>query len=253
MKTVAEGKEGKGRIDRELGVILVPLAVALGAAYFYPKIVAALTVLLSVTAVYMFQGHFDLTESKKSVLLRKLPHVVGGGLLIFFLITGNLWFAAGLTAASTISYMAVIVEHRFLHRGGMVTAFASKLGIISGGNGSYKYVSSAFYAFSALSILYITAHTHAVAAGVASLTFGDAAAALVGVNGRFRTGLAGKKTLEGSLSMLFVTLIAVYLISGQLYRSVATAAAATLVEALPVGSADNVLVPIVAAVVYEIV
>jgi len=85
-----------------------------------------------------------------------------------------------------------------------------------------------------------------VALGLTHLALGDAAAALAGKSfGRFRVSILGKtKSLEGSLACFFVCFAAAKLIGFDLRICAASAAAATLVEALPVPLDDNLWIPL---------
>jgi phytol kinase len=78
-----------------------------------------------------------------------------------------------------------------------------------------------------------------------ALAFGDGFASLVGkIFGRILIPFTGGKTVEGSLACFLVVFIASYRLFGNPTGSLAIAATATLLEALPIKDYDNIILPV---------
>lgn len=78
-----------------------------------------------------------------------------------------------------------------------------------------------------------------------ALAFGDSAASLVGkLFGRIVLPGFGKKTLEGTLACFAAVFAVSMLISRNLLGSLVVAAAATLIELIPIRDIDNLLIPV---------
>ncbi|MCL5788436.1 MAG: hypothetical protein M1357_01310 [Candidatus Marsarchaeota archaeon] len=228
------------------------LGFFLAASLFYPVFVAVVSVAGSFTAIYYFQPQFNVESSKKFAVTRKVPHVVGGALLIGFIELGYTRLAIGLTAASSIGYLAVICGNQFFGVYGTASRLAERFGVIRRVENRLFYLESSFFAFAALPVIFVMANPQAAVAGVAALTLGDAAAAIVGVNGKVRNPFHGSKTLEGSASMFLVTFLLILLLTQEPGRSAVAALAATVSEAAPLGLEDNAAIPLIAAVVFDL-
>ncbi|MDR2617486.1 MAG: phosphatidate cytidylyltransferase [Treponema sp.] len=87
----------------------------------------------------------------------------------------------------------------------------------------------------------------AASAAIYALAFGDSFASLVGrFFGRIRPAFMFGKSLEGSAACFIAVLTAAFQVSGSLPASFTAAAAATLVEALPLQDYDNLALPLAA-------
>ena len=86
------------------------------------------------------------------------------------------------------------------------------------------------------------------AAGIFALAFGDTAACLVGKSlGRIKIPYTGK-TLEGSMACFTTVFILAFHASGcDILKSASVAMAATLTELFPIKDYDNLLIPLVTA------
>ncbi|MDR0388820.1 MAG: phosphatidate cytidylyltransferase [Spirochaetaceae bacterium] len=86
----------------------------------------------------------------------------------------------------------------------------------------------------------------AAAAAIYALAFGDGLSSLAGrLLGRLRPSFLFGKSVEGSCVCFAAVLISVYLVTGNIRPALAGAAAATLVEALPLRDYDNLAIPLV--------
>ena len=93
---------------------------------------------------------------------------------------------------------------------------------------------------SMLALLLYPAASAAIA--IYALAFGDSVASLVGRTfGRVR--IPGGKSLEGSLACFVSVWLVTLLITGQVGASLAVAAAATALEAVPSDDLDNIILP----------
>ena len=80
--------------------------------------------------------------------------------------------------------------------------------------------------------------------GIYALAFGDGLASLGGkLLGHVKIPKTGGKTLEGSLTCLIAVFISTYLVSKNLPVSIAVAASAMVIEMLPLGDWDNMIIP----------
>jgi dolichol kinase len=93
------------------------------------------------------------------------------------------------------------------------------------------------YAYMAIGILFSTPH---IVNGVCVLTFGDAAASLLGKPGV-------KRSLRGTLAGFGVAVLACYLFSGVLVTALGASLLGMAAEAVPTRVKDNYTVPIFAA------
>gem|GEM_PF-328363 len=242
------------KIDKEfLGVVVVTL-VSFAFSFFFPYPVAVLTLVASAYILLSVKRFFKNAGPSKMTVVRKLPHVVGGLVLASFLLLGSLNLAVGLTAAAAASYVLVMLRNDTLKKNGSVMGMANQFGLVYSGAGKTLYLSSPFYAFAALSTLYLFASKEAALAGILALALGDTAAAVVGLHGKIKLkGVNAKKTFEGSIAMFLVTLMLIYLVSFNPLKAVSAAAVATAVEAAPLPLDDNLLIPLFTAIVFQVV
>ena len=85
------------------------------------------------------------------------------------------------------------------------------------------------------------------AMAIYALAFGDGFASLIGrIFGRIRPAFLFGKSAEGSLACFCCVLLSSWCICNDIRASLATAAAATVCEALPLGDYDNVVIPLAA-------
>ena len=91
------------------------------------------------------------------------------------------------------------------------------------------------------------------AAAIYALAFGDSAATLTGMFlGRIRPSFLRGKSIEGSLACFAVSAIAAFLVFRDIKIAVAAGLAAMLVDVLPVGDFDNILLPLFAGLAIMI-
>lgn len=77
-----------------------------------------------------------------------------------------------------------------------------------------------------------------------ALAFGDSIASVIGkIFGRIRLPYSGGKTLAGSLACLTVVTFTAYRITGSFKSAIILGSVATLLEALPTGDLDNIIIP----------
>ena len=80
--------------------------------------------------------------------------------------------------------------------------------------------------------------------GIFALAFGDGLASLAGkVFGRVKIPFTGGKTLEGSLTCFAAVFISTYIVTGLSVISLIIALVAMLIEVLPLGDWDNMIIP----------
>jgi len=85
------------------------------------------------------------------------------------------------------------------------------------------------------------------AAAIYALAFGDSASTLVGkCLGRLRPAFLSGKSLEGSFTCFTVSTLAAYLVFSDLKTALAVGFASLLIDALPLGEFDNILLPLAA-------
>lgn len=85
----------------------------------------------------------------------------------------------------------------------------------------------------------------AAAIGIFALAFGDGIASVAGkVFGRTRIPFIPDKSLEGSLACFLAVVLATAAVTSQLHIILAAALVATVLEAMPVRDADNLLLPV---------
>ena len=87
--------------------------------------------------------------------------------------------------------------------------------------------------------------------GIYALAFGDGLASLGGkLYGHFKLPLTGGKTLEGSLTCFAAVFLSTYLVSKRPVVSLVVALAAMIIEVLPLGDWDNMIIPAATGGVY---
>lgn len=80
--------------------------------------------------------------------------------------------------------------------------------------------------------------------GIFALAFGDGLASLAGkLFGRIKIPHTGGKTLEGSLTCFAAVFISTYIVTGLSIVSLIVALVAMLIEVLPLGDWDNMIIP----------
>jgi len=87
-----------------------------------------------------------------------------------------------------------------------------------------------------------------------ALAFGDGFASLVGkFFGKWRPAFLYGKSVEGSLACFAATLISAYAVSGNLQIALTAAFTAMIVEAMPLGDYDNMLLPVTVGMAVQFV
>ena len=105
----------------------------------------------------------------------------------------------------------------------------------------------------ALFALLIYPSTAAIIA-IYALAFGDGIASLVGkFFGKWRPAFLYGKSIEGSAACFIVVFISAFMVSGSVYIAVMAAFTATIVESMPLGDYDNLLIPVTVGLVVHFV
>jgi len=105
----------------------------------------------------------------------------------------------------------------------------------------------------ALFALLIYPSTAAIIA-IYALAFGDGIASLAGkFFGRWRPAFLFGKSIEGCAACFTVVFISAYMVSGSVYIASAAAFTAMVVESLPLGDYDNLLIPVTVGLVVHYV
>ena len=87
--------------------------------------------------------------------------------------------------------------------------------------------------------------------GIFALAFGDGLASLAGkLFGRIKIPFTGGKTLEGSLTCFTAVFISTYIISRQPLVSLLVAFVTMIIEMLPLGDWDNLIIPLATGSLY---
>ena len=87
--------------------------------------------------------------------------------------------------------------------------------------------------------------------GIFALAFGDGLASLAGkLFGRVKIPHTGGKTLEGSLTCFAAVFLSTYIVTGLSVVSLIIALVAMLIEVLPLGDWDNMIIPVATGGVY---
>ena len=87
--------------------------------------------------------------------------------------------------------------------------------------------------------------------GIFALAFGDGLASLAGkLFGRVKIPHTGGKTLEGSLTCFAAVFLSTYIVTGLSVVSLIIALVAMLIEVLPLGDWDNMIIPVTTGGVY---
>jgi phytol kinase len=104
-------------------------------------------------------------------------------------------------------------------------------------------------ALGAMTALLLYPHTAATVA-IYTLAFGDGLAGVVGrLFGTIRIPFTDGKTVEGSTAGLVGVFLAVYFVTGNARISAVIAVSATLIELVPTGDLDNLILPVGAGVI----
>ena len=86
-----------------------------------------------------------------------------------------------------------------------------------------------------------------------ALAFGDGLSSLVGKTfGSIRLPYTGGKSLEGSLTCMAAVFISVWLLTGNIERSLVIAIFASMVEAAPSKDFDNLILPVAVGAVASL-
>jgi dolichol kinase len=94
----------------------------------------------------------------------------------------------------------------------------------------------------------------AASIAIYALAFGDGLSSLIGKSfGSVRLPFTGGKSLEGSLTCLIAVMVAAYAVTGDAPRSLAVAAAATLIEAAPTKDFDNIVLPVLVGAIATLI
>ncbi|KAF0222354.1 MAG: integral membrane protein [Erysipelotrichaceae bacterium] len=191
-----------------------------------------------------------------SVSMTKLPHEMSR--TFSHIMVSNWWIIASLTMSS---YWVVMVTPIFFVVFNTLNALFNWIPAINS-NSRQRNIGTVYYAISVLFLthLYFFDPMIRVAGGLGILVmgYGDGFAAVIGqFFGKHTFSIfKGKKSIEGSLAMLIVSMIVVYA-----YLSYTTPVVswsmvivipvlATLIEAISPYGLDNLFVPLISALIY---
>ncbi|MDR2101691.1 MAG: phosphatidate cytidylyltransferase [Treponema sp.] len=94
----------------------------------------------------------------------------------------------------------------------------------------------------------------AASIAIYALAFGDGFASLIGkLFGRLRPAFLGDKSLEGSLACFTAIFFAAYGVSPNYRVAFWAALTGTLMEALPLGDYDNIILPVTVGLIVQII
>lgn len=191
-----------------------------------------------------------------SISMSKLPHEMSR--TFSHIMVSNWWIIASLTMSS---YWVVMAAPIFFVIFNTLNALFNWIPSINSNNRQRNF-GTVYYAISVLFLthIYFFDPTLRVAGGLGLLVmgYGDGFAAMIGqFFGKHTFSIfKGKKSIEGSMAMLVVSMIVVYA-----YLSYTTPAVswsmvivipvlATLIEAIAPYGLDNLLVPLITALIY---
>lgn len=184
---------------------------------------------------------------------RKLVHILTGGIVFFWWSFDTPWVMAGLAALPFVPILLLMTPISPVKR-----LRESSLGKISAGGHAYGLV---MYAISwTIIAFFLFDDLFAASIAIAAMSFGDGMGELVGRRYGKREYVPNR-TVEGSLAVLCVTLIAIIVI-GWFYFSVigytggsqpfslpvfalGIAGLVTMLEAVTPGKVDNLVIPLV--------
>jgi dolichol kinase len=179
-------------------------------------------------------------EEIRIELVRKSIHLLVG--IVPSLAAINLEFTIGLLAAGTLVYAA----SEALRMGGVEVPLVARITELAArrrDSGRFVMGPVTLGLGAMLSLLFYPDPAASIA--IYALAFGDGLSSLVGKTlGSIRLPFTGGKSLEGSLTCFFAVFLASWTVSRRLLPSIAVALFATLVEALPLGDLDNIVLPI---------
>jgi dolichol kinase len=192
--------------------------------------------------------------------LRKLVHILTGGIVFFWWSFDTQWVMAGLAALPFIPILLLTTPISPIKR-----LRESSLGDISSGGHAYGLVC---YAISWTIIAFFLFNDLFVASiAIAAMSFGDGMGELIGKRYGKRE-FVPNRTVEGSLAVLCATFVAIIII-GWFYFGVigytggtqpfsmpvfalGIAAFVTMIEAVTPGKVDNLVIPLVVGAVLHI-
>ena len=176
----------------------------------------------------------------ESEIIRKSIHILVA--LVPAVAAMDVYFAVGLLAGGNLIY--VFAERA--RRGGHNVLLVSDLTIIaSRGRDQGRFVFGPVTLAIGGMLALLLYPSQAATIAIYALAFGDGLASLVGrLFGGLRLPLGGRKTVAGSLACFLAVLLVSQRLLGDLRLSLPIALAATLLEALPTGDFDNLLLPV---------
>ncbi|PSN92143.1 hypothetical protein B9Q03_01915 [Candidatus Marsarchaeota G2 archaeon OSP_D] len=237
-------------MDREAaGITLIALTLCT-VSWFFERYVAAISFIVALAVLFGYRGLLLKPRDAKLTVARKLPHVGGGLIVSGLLLAGWRWLAIGLTSAATFGYLYLILNHSSNRGSGVLSNLALQFGLIMENGGKPVYLSSTFYAFSALALLLLLYYPKPAIGGILTLTVSDTVAAVVGLHGKVKIPRLGK-TVEGSAAMFVSSALILMAIGVPFYIAGIVALCATIIEMLPLPVDDNFLIPLIVGILLE--
>jgi phytol kinase len=189
---------------------------------------------------FLDKSSVRLPSALRHEILRKCIH-----LLVAFvpsLAAFNPMVAMGLLAAGTLLY---VFAEQARQRGLSVFVISEITVLASRDRDRGHFVLSPVTLGVGAMLALILYPLPASSVAIYALAFGDGFASLAGkVFGTTRIPLSGGKTIQGSLTCFIAVFVVTVGITGSVGRSAAVAGAATLLEALPTGDFDNIVLPV---------
>jgi uncharacterized protein (TIGR00297 family) len=186
---------------------------------------------------------------------RSMSHMIAGTILILFIAYGKEFTLVALTALLVVLSIA---EYLRLREENALSKFINEIfSPAFRGDEAMGYLSSFFYILGVFLVVLLMPKEIAMAS-VSLLAFADPSATLVGKKfGRTKWSTNKNKSVEGSIAMLAVSVI-ILIIFHSLYNleiSVLTmlfvAIAVTMIESLPLRIGDNILIPLIGAMIMS--
>ncbi len=184
--------------------------------------------------------HFYITEELKTEFFRKGIHLLIA--LVPFAASINFGVTFALLGAGTIIYSyaeALRFAGREVFLVSRITYAASRE------RDKGKYVLGPITLSLGAMLALMLYPSPAAAIAIYALAFGDSVSSIIGkLFGTVRLPFKGEKTFAGSLACFIAVFLVTYKITGEGYTSLIIAIFASLLEALPTGDMDNIIIPV---------
>ncbi|MFW5826817.1 MAG: diacylglycerol/polyprenol kinase family protein [Alkalispirochaeta sp.] len=191
--------------------------------------------------VALQQLHRSVNQEIRTEIIRKTIHLSIALTPLVAALVG-IPFTLGALALGTLAYTAAETQRR----NGNAVPIISRLTVLSSrGRDRDHFVIGPITLGTGAMLALLLYPNPAATIAIYALAFGDGLASFAGkLYGRIRIPGTGGKTLEGSLSCAAAVAASTYLVYPDSRVVVVTALGATVLEALPTGDADNLILPV---------